>query len=354
MPVTAREPLMNMTRRELADWMKRQGESSFRGGQVYDWLMRGADFPQMTNLSAALRARLSEIALANPVRIDQVHLSKIDETAKFLYELPDGNMIEGVLMRYHHGDTLCLSTQVGCKMGCKFCASTLDGCVRSLTPAEMLGQVVAANGYARAQSPDRRVHNIVLMGSGEPLDNYENVIRFLRLVNAPEGLNISLRNISLSTCGLVPNMLRLAEENLPVTLSVSLHAPNDEIRRTMMPVANVYPMDDLLQACRNYVAKTGRRVIFEYALVAGVNCEDRHADELARKLRGLQCHVNLIPLNSVKERNLMSPGRALAERFQARLTHDHISATIRREMGADIDGACGQLRRRVLQEKKDT
>ena len=347
--------LLSLNAGELLDFVTGElGESKFRAGQIAQWLARGAEISEMTNLSAALRAKLEGIAVANPVRIRESFKSRLDGTEKVLYELLDGNLIEGVIMRYHYGDTLCVSTQVGCRMGCAFCASTLEGRVRNLSAGEILGQVVAANRHIQASDPTRRVHTIVLMGSGEPFDNDENVVRFLRLVNSPEGLNISLRNISLSTCGLVPNMLRLAEENLPVTLSVSLHAPNDEIRRTMMPVANVYPMDDLLQACRNYVAKTGRRVIFEYALVAGVNCEDRHADELARKLRGLQCHVNLIPLNSVKERNLMSPGRALAERFQARLTHDHISATIRREMGADIDGACGQLRRRVLQEKKDT
>ena len=327
--------LLSLSLEELKAYMKELGESAFRGKQVYEWLMRGADFGEMTNLSGALRAKLSENATANPVRIEEVRLSKIDETAKFLYLLEDGNMVEGVLMRYHHGDTLCLSTQVGCKMGCKFCASTLDGCVRSLTPGEMLG------------------HNIVLMGSGEPLDNYDNVMKFLRLVNAPEGLNISLRNISLSTCGLAPKMYELAEENLPVTLSVSLHAPNDEIRRQTMPVANRYPMDELLAACRNYIEKTGRRVIFEYALVAGLNCEQKHADELSRRLRGMQCHVNLIPLNSVKERKLEAPARAIAEEFQKRLEHNHISATIRREMGSDIDGACGQLRRKVLAQRAD-
>ena len=347
-----RTQLLSMSLEELKAYMKEIGESAFRGKQVYEWLMRGADFSEMTNLSAALREKLSQNAVANPVRIEEVRLSKLDETAKFLYLMEDGNMVEGVLMRYHHGDTLCLSTQVGCKMGCKFCASTLDGCVRSLTPGEMLGQVIAANGYAKSLDPDRRVHNIVLMGSGEPLDNYANVMKFLRLVNAPEGLNISLRNISLSTCGLVPKMYELAEEAMPLTLSVSLHAPNDAIRRTMMPVADVYPMDDLLAACRNYIEKTGRRVIFEYALVAGVNCEQKHADELSRRLRGMQCHVNLIPLNSVKERDLEAPGRALAEEFLRRLEHNHISATIRREMGSDIDGACGQLRRKVLSEKE--
>lgn len=346
--------LLSLSLEEIKAYMNELGESAFRGKQVYEWLMRGADFEKMTNLSAALRAKLSENAVANPVRIAEVRLSKIDETAKFLYLMEDGNMVEGVLMRYHHGDTLCLSTQVGCKMGCKFCASTLDGCVRSLTPGEMLGQVIAANAYAKAQDESRRVHNIVLMGSGEPLDNYENVMKFLRLVNAQEGLNISLRNISLSTCGLAPKMYELAEENLPVTLSVSLHAPNDEIRRQTMPVANRYSMDEVLAACRNYIEKTGRRVIFEYALVAGLNCEQKHADELARRLRGMQCHVNIIPLNSVKERKLEAPARAIAEEFQRRLEHNHISATIRREMGSDIDGACGQLRRKVLTQRGDT
>ena len=343
--------LASITTEELGLLLEELHEPKFRTSQVMKWLAKGVPPKEMLNIPKTLREKLSAFPFGG-VGIIECKQSKKDDTAKMLYETEDGNVVEGVLMRYSYGNTLCISTQAGCRMGCRFCASTLNGRVRDLTAGEMLGQVLAVN---RMLAPEgRRVHNIVLMGSGEPLDNYDNVIRFLHLVNAPEGLNISLRNISLSTCGLVPNMLRLAEENLPVTLSVSLHAPNDEIRRTMMPVANVYPMDDLLQACRNYVAKTGRRVIFEYALVAGVNCEDRHADELARKLRGLQCHVNLIPLNSVKERNLMSPGRALAERFQARLTHDHISATIRREMGADIDGACGQLRRRVLQEKKDT
>lgn len=335
---------------ELAQFLKGMGESAFRGKQLRGWLNRGVDFHEMTNLPAALREKLAEAATANPVKIIEAHRSAIDETEKFLYLLGDGNIVEGVLMRYRHGDTLCLSTQVGCKMGCKFCASTLGGCVRSLTPGEMLGQVVAANAHAKAADPARRVHNVVLMGSGEPLDNYENVVKFLRLLNDPEGLNVSLRNVSLSTCGLVPQMERFAEEKLPVTLSVSLHAPNDGIRRTMMPVAEAYSIEQVIAACKLYVEKTGRRVIFEYALVEGVNCAPEHADELARRLRGLQCHVNLIPLNSVKERALAPPDRGAAEAFLKRLEKNHISATIRREMGADIEGACGQLRRRALEE----
>jgi len=349
----SRVQLLSMDTQELTAFLKEMGQSAFRAKQIRAWLTKGVDFDGMTNISAPLRKQLSEICTANPVRIEEVYLSKIDETAKFLYLLEDGNMIEGVLMRYHHGDTLCLSTQVGCRMGCKFCASTLDGCVRSLTPGEMLGQVIAANSYAKSLDETRRVHNIVLMGSGEPLDNYDNVMKFLRLVNDPEGLGISLRNVSLSTCGLVDKMYDLAEEGLPVTLSLSLHAPNDEIRRLTMPIANRWSMDEVLGACKNYIEKTGRRVIFEYALVDGVNCSAKHADELSRRLRGMQCHVNLIPLNSVKERSLEPPDRALAEEFLRRLEHNHISATIRREMGADIEGACGQLRRKVLKEKEE-
>ncbi len=343
--------LLGMDRGELTRFVTEDlGESKFRARQIGEWLNRGASIDEMTNLSAALRARLNAIAVANPVTILESYRSKLDETEKFLYALTDGNLIEGVVMRYHHGDTLCVSTQVGCRMGCAFCASTLDGRVRNLTPGEILGQVAAANRHIRQQDPERRVHNIVLMGSGEPLDNYDNVVKFLRLVNAPEGLNISLRNVSLSTCGLVPRMYDFAEEGLPVTLSLSLHAPNDEIRRRLMPVANAYPYDQVIAACRNYVEKTGRRVIFEYALVRDVNSDLKCADELASRLRGLQCHVNLIPLNDVRERNLSAPTRQTVEAFQKRLALKNISATVRREMGADIEGACGQLRRKVLEE----
>lgn len=343
--------LLGMTAEELERFVVEElGESKFRAKQISEWLSRGADIDGMTNLSAKLRQRLNEVAVANPVRILNSYKSKLDETEKFLYALGDGNIIEGVVMRYHHGDTLCVSTQVGCRMGCAFCASTLDGRVRNLTAGEILGQVVAANGHIRQQDPERRIHNIVLMGSGEPLDNYDNVVKFLRLVNDPKGLNISLRNVSLSTCGLVRKMYDFAAEGLPVTLSLSLHAPNDEIRRRIMPVANAYPINEVLDACRYYVEKTGRRVIFEYALIKNVNCEMKHAEELARRLRGLQCHVNLIPLNDVKERNLEAPSKQDVAAFLKRLELKNISATVRRETGADIDGACGQLRRKALQD----
>ena len=345
--------LLGLDQAELKAFVKDElGESGFRAKQIREWLNRGADIDGMTNLSNALRAKLNEIAVANPVRIEHSYKSRIDETEKFLLALEDGNMVESVVMRYHHGDTLCVSTQVGCRMGCAFCASTLDGRVRNLTPGEILGEVAAANVHIARESAERRVHNIVLMGSGEPLDNYDNVVKFLRLVNDPEGLNISLRNISLSTCGLVPRMYDFAEEGLPVTLSLSLHAPNDEIRRKIMPVANAYPYDEIIKACRNYVDKTGRRAIIEYALIEGVNAEVRHAEELARRLRGMRCHVNLIPLNEVKERNLRAPSRQTVDAFLKRLTLKNISATVRREMGADIEGACGQLRRRALEERE--
>ena len=343
--------LLGLTGTELLDFVVNDlHESRFRARQMREWLNRGADIGEMSNLSKALREKLSEIAVANPVEIRESYPSKLDGTEKFLYALTDGNLIEGVVMRYHHGDTLCVSTQVGCRMGCAFCASTLEGRVRNLTPGELLGQVAAANRHIQAQDPERRVHNIVLMGSGEPLDNYDNVVKFLHLVNDPEGLNISLRNVSLSTCGLVPRMYDFAEEGLPVTLSLSLHAPNDEIRRKIMPVANAYAYDEVMAACRHYVEKTGRRVIFEYALIRDMNSDITHADLLSKKLRGFQCHVNLIPLNDVKEHNLRAPARQTVEAFLKRLTQRGISATIRREMGADIEGACGQLRRKVLTE----
>jgi len=342
--------LLSMTFEELSDWMKAQGEAKFRAKQLYDWLQKGAEFDEMSNLAKPLREKLKTEAIANPIAIREVFVSKLDGTEKYLYELPDGNIIEGVLMRYHHGNTLCMSTQVGCRMGCAFCASTLEGCVRSLTAGEMLGQIIAAN---RRLGGDGRVGNVVLMGSGEPLDNYDNVVKFLRLMSDERGLNMSLRGVSLSTCGLVPNMYRLAEEGLPVTLSISLHAPNDEVRKKLMPVAKAYRMEEVLDACRNYIDKTGRRVIFEYALVGDTNCELSQADELARRLRGMQCHVNLIPLNEVKERGLKAPTQAQVEAFMKRLEERHISVTRRREMGDDIQGACGQLRRHALGKDKE-
>ena len=337
--------LADLNLAEITAWCREQGLPAFRGKQLFQWIHRGADFPEMTSLPAALRDQLRQTAVAQPVHIRTQRVSRLDGTVKFLNALEDGNCVESVLMHYHHGHTLCISTQVGCRMGCAFCASTLAGCVRNLSAGEMLGQVLCANRYlAEAQDPEPRVHNLVLMGSGEPLDNYDQVMRFLRLLREPEGLCISLRSVSLSTCGLVPRMRSLAEEDLPVTLSVSLHAPNDEIRRRLMPVARTYPIREVMEASRYYVEKTGRRVIFEYALVDGVNAAPAQAEELARLLRGLQCHVNLIPLNDVPEREEQ------VTTFLRILGDRHISATRRREMGDDIEGACGQLRRKILTE----
>ena len=333
---------------ELKAALAQMGEKPFRAGQLFSWLHKGARFDEMTNLPLSLREKLKAVGVDQPVEIREERVSQLDGTRKFLYALRDGNCVEGVLMRYHYGCTLCLSTQVGCRMGCRFCASTLDGCVCNLTAAEMLGQVQCAN---RTLSGEERVHNIVLMGSGEPLDNYEQVVRFLRLVSHPEGLNIGLRHISLSTCGLVDQMKRFAQEGLPVTLSLSLHAPNDTIRRQLMPIANRYTIDETLDACRNYIEKTGRRVVFEYALVDGVNASPACAEELSSRLRGMQCHVNLIPLNTVKERNLFGVTEAQVRAFLEMLEKRHISATRRREMGDDIEGACGQLRKKVMEEQ---
>ena len=333
---------------ELKAALAQMGEKPFRAGQLFSWLHKGARFDEMTNLPLSLREKLKAVGVDQPVEIREKRVSQLDGTRKFLYALRDGNCVEGVLMRYHYGCTLCLSTQVGCRMGCRFCASTLDGCVRNLTAAEMLGQVQCAN---RTLSGEERVHNIVLMGSGEPLDNYEQVVRFLRLVSHPEGLNIGLRHISMSTCGLVDQMKRFAQEGLPVTLSLSLHAPNDTIRRQLMPIANRYTIDETLDACRNYIEKTGRRVVFEYALVDGVNASPACAEELSSRLRGMQCHVNLIPLNTVKERNLFGVTEAQVRAFLETLEKRHISATRRREMGDDIEGACGQLRKKVMEEQ---
>lgn len=341
--------LTGMNPAELTAWCREQGMPAFRGKQIFGWIHRGADFDGMTNLPAALREELKRKAVAQPVSLRLTRVSALDGTVKFLFALRDGHCVEGVLMRYHHGCTLCISTQVGCRMGCAFCASTLEGCARSLSAGEMLGEILCANRYlAEHGEPDTRVHNVVLMGSGEPFDNYDGTVRFLRLLREPEGICIGLRSVSLSTCGLVPQMRRFAEEGLPVTLSVSLHAPNDEIRRRLMPVARTWPIEQVMEASRFYVEKTGRRVIFEYALVDGVNAAPAQAEELARLLRGLQCHVNLIPLNDVPERGLKGVSEAQVKRFLDTLTEHHISATRRREMGDDIEGACGQLRRREL------
>ena len=338
--------LTGMTCAELTEWVKAQGYPAFRGKQIFRWIHQGAGFGEMTNLSREMREKLEQSAVAQPVHIRLKKESPLDGTVKLLYELRDGNCVEGVVMRYKYGVSLCISTQVGCRMGCRFCASTLEGRVRDLTAGEMLGEILCANRFLEGE--DIRVSHVVLMGSGEPLDNYDQVIRFLRLLKEEEGIRLSIRNVSLSTCGIVPKMYDLAEEGLPVTLCISLHAPNDEIRRQTMPVAYTWSIREILEACRSYIRKTGRRVIFEYALSDGLNAEEEHAEQLAGLLRGMQCHVNLIPLNVVKERELKGISEEKVQRFLKVLQDNHISATRRREMGDDIEGACGQLRRSII------
>jgi len=336
--------LTDMTLIELAAYIKVLGGQDYRARQINDWLVKGCDFDEMGNLPRELISRLKAAAAAQPARVLERHVSSNDGTEKLLFGFADGHCVEGVLMRYRHGITLCLSTQVGCRMGCAFCASTLQGRQRDLSAGEMLGMAYTAN---RLVMPDK-VSNIVLMGSGEPLDNYAQVIRFLRLVSSPDSLNIGLRHISLSTCGMTDGIMKLAGEGLPVTLSISLHAPNDAIRRKLMPVASAYPMEGLLEACRYYLKKTGRRIIFEYALIRGVNDRTEHARELADRLRGMQCHVNLIPLNDVPERELEATGKAEVQLFYGELNRLGISVTVRRQLGDDIAGACGQLRAQHL------
>ena len=332
---------------ELAAEMAALSEKPFRAGQVFAWLQKGASFDEMTNLSRELREKLKAAYVDQPVQLLEKRVSQVDDTVKVLYSLRDGNCVEGVIMHYHYGYTLCISTQVGCAMGCRFCASTLEGCVRNLTAAEMLGQIHCANALLKEKND--RIGHVVLMGSGEPLANMQEVVRFLRLVSHPQGLNIGIRHISLSTCGLVPRIYEFADEHLPVTLSLSLHAPNDRIRRQLMPIAERYSIRETLEACEYYLRQTGRRLIIEYALVDGVNADRSCAEELSKLLRGIQCHVNLIPLNQVPERHLFGVQETQVQAFLNVLEKNHISATRRREMGDDIQGACGQLRKRHLE-----
>ena len=328
------------------------GEKSFRAGQIFKALHLGLDFSEMTELKKSFRDSLEQAFVAQPTKIIK-SLKSVDGTEKFLFALNDGNVVEGVLMKYKYGYTLCVSTQVGCRMGCAFCASGLNGLIRNLTPGEILGEVIAANRHLGGGLSDKRkVINIVMMGSGEPLDNYDNVIKFLRLVSDADGINVSPRNISLSTSGLVPKMYELANENIHLNLTVSLHSPFDDERAKIMPVAKAYKISEILDACANYFDKTGRRYIFEYVLIQGDNDTKRHADELIRLLKGRPCHVNLIRLNEVKENQLKSTTDKEAYRFLGLLEKGSLSATLRRRMGADIDGACGQLRQRFIEENE--
>ena len=342
-----KQDIKSMTLAEMTQAFKAQGLPVFRGKQVYTWLHKGAtSFEEMTNLSKDLRQQLSEQYFITAPQVVRKQESQKDGTIKYLWRLSDGNCVETVLMRYHYGNTVCISSEVGCAMGCAFCASTLGGLVRRLTPAEMLDQVL----FTQIDS-GQPISHIVLMGIGEPLDNYDTVMRFLELINSPEGMNISMRHISLSTCGLVPKIRQLAEKNLQLTLSVSLHAPTDEIRSRIMPVNKAYSVEELLAACRDYYAKTNRRISFEYAMIQGVNDTQECADILLRRLKGLPAHVNLIPLNHVEESPLKPSTRAAVAAFQKRLEEGGVTATVRRSLGGDIDASCGQLRRKY--EKKN-
>ena len=340
--------LLSMTQAELAAFCAGQGLPAYRAAQLFAWLQRGALYEEMTNLPLALRRSLAEAAPLRYPRIAQKFVSRLDGTVKYVYELFDGEHIESVVMRYHHGTTICISSQVGCRMGCRFCASTLDGLERNLTTAEMLDQI-----YRIQEDTGERVSNLVVMGTGEPMDNYDNLVRFVRLLSSQEGLNISQRNITVSTCGIVPNMYKLADEGLQITLALSLHAPNDEKRRELMPIANKYSIDEILDACRNYFAKTGRRITFEYSLVGGKNDSEADAKELSARISDINCHVNLIPVNPIKERDYVKSTKKVVENFKNKLEKYGINVTIRREMGADIDGACGQLRKSFIDKSNE-
>ena len=336
----------SMTPEELAAWLKEQGEPAFRAKQIFHWLYRGVtSFDEMSDLSKALRQKLAEQCFLTVPKVARKQVSKLDGTIKYLWELSDGNCIETVLMRYKHGNTVCISCQVGCRMGCAFCASTLAGKVRDLTPAEMIAQVL----FTQLDSGEP-VSNIVLMGIGEQLDNFDTVMKFLTLVNHPEGLNIGMRHISLSTCGLTDKIDKLAQYGLQLTLSVSLHAPDDETRSKIMPVNRSVGVEKLMDTCRRFFQTTGRRISYEYAMIDGVNDSDWQADLLASRLKGTPGHVNLIPLNDVEESPL-KPSRRVAA-FQKRLERHGVTVTVRRKLGGDIDASCGQLRRKAMKEDK--
>ena len=337
--------IKSMTLPELEAEFRSLGQPAFRAKQVFGWLHRGVrSFDEMTNLSKDFRQQCKERYQIYTAQIERKLISALDGTVKYLFRLHDGEYVESVLMQYHHGYSICISTQVGCRMGCAFCATGLGGFFRNLAPSEMLAQIQAAQ-----QDRQIRISNVVLMGMGEPLDNFDCVVRFLELVTAEDGMNIGMRHISLSTCGLVDRIYQLMEKNFQLTLSVSLHAPNDALRSQTMPVNRKWPVESLLKACRDYADHTGRRISFEYAMIDGLNDSDECARELAQRLRGILCHVNLIPVNQVTENGYRRSGRDRLKRFSGILTQHHINVTVRRTLGADIDASCGQLRRKITQ-----
>lgn len=334
---------------ELKKWMTENNESAFRAKQVISWIYKNVkDFEEMKNLPGNLKNKLKENFVIGLPEIEKVYESNIDDTKKFLLKFPDGNLIESVAMKYKHGNSICVSTQVGCRMGCKFCASTIEGRVRNLTAGEILSEIMVVQNFL-----EERISNVVLMGSGEPLDNYQNLLKFLELVTAEYGLNIGQRHITVSTCGIVPKIYDLADKKFSITLAISLHAYNDEKRKSIMPIANKYSIEELLEACRYYIEKTGRRITFEYSLVKDVNDGEKDAAELGELLKHMLCHVNLIPVNEVKENTFKRSSKKTIEKFEEILKSRGIEVTLRREMGADIDAACGQLRRSYIKTQEN-
>ena len=340
--------IKSLNKQELTEYVTALGFPKFRAAQIYDWMhvKLVESFDEMTNLPLAMRETLKEKARLVCLQPERIQVSQEDGTTKYLFALGDGNYIESVLMHYHHGNSVCISSQAGCRMGCRFCASTLDGLARSLTPSEMLDQI-----YRIRRQTGERVDNVVVMGSGEPFDNFDNFLKFEELLTNEDGQNISARNLTVSTCGLVPKIYELAEHKLQLTLAISLHAPTDEMRRTLMPIANKYSIAEIMEACRHYIEVTGRRVTFEYSLVKDQNDSMECADTLASLVKGMNCHINLIPVNPIKERDFSQPLAEAVLRFKNRLEKNRINVTIRREMGRDIDGACGQLRKRYSDEQ---
>ncbi|MBQ8279637.1 MAG: 23S rRNA (adenine(2503)-C(2))-methyltransferase RlmN [Roseburia sp.] len=343
--------IKSLNLKELTAFVESLGEKAFRAKQIYQWLhvKQVTSFEEMTNISKSFIEKLNENAVLVTLKKEEVQESKIDGTRKYLFCLEDGNVIESVLMRYKHGNSVCISSQVGCRMGCRFCASTLDGLVRNLTPSEMLEQI-----YRIGTDIGERISNVVVMGTGEPMDNYDNLLKFIELLTDENGLHISQRNLTVSTCGIVPKMRELADADLQITLALSLHASTQAKRLELMPVANKYEIHEVVDACRYYFEKTGRRVTFEYSLVGGVNDRDEDVKQLCSLIKGMNCHVNLIPVNPIKERDFVQPDHAVTLAFKNKLEKNGINATIRREMGRDIDGACGQLRKRYSEQKRES
>lgn len=340
--------LKSMTLSELENYMESIGEKKFRAKQMYEWMHKRLAFSleEMNNIPKKLKEKIQDSHEIYGVKMVDCFVSKLDGTRKYLFELHDGNIIESVLMKYKHGNSVCISSQAGCRMGCRFCASTLGGLDRNLEPSEMLSQI-----YYIQKDTGERVSNVVMMGTGEPMDNFENVLRFLELITSEQGLHISQRNLTISTCGIVPKIRELAKKHLQITLAISLHSPNDKMRKELMPIANQYSMDELMDACRYYFKETNRRMTFEYSLVAGVNDQPEHAIELCSRLKGFPCHVNLIPVNPIKERDFKQSLPESVNGFKKILEKNRVNVTIRREMGADINAACGQLRRKKLQSE---